>query len=148
MKYCSKCGSSCDDGMAYCPRCGTPLETAPAVKKPAPDAIPEFSDTANPDAVALPQAPQKMNVSVLWMVLNIVATVLCCPGFLFTITGIVFSALGSESFKKGDEAAARRNSMISMILFIVGVLAGIAGWFFLIKAFSGFANYSGLYTQQ
>jgi len=61
------------------------------------------------------------------------------------VTGIVFAALGSESFKKGDVDDAGRKSMVSMILFIVGVLAGLAAWIVLIVTFYG--KYAGLYPQ-
>jgi ribosomal protein L40E len=118
MKYCSKCGGVNEDDALYCQRCGTPLLLAPA----APPA-------AEPYAAQVPAAePPESNTAMLWLVLNIISTVLCCPGFLFSVIGIVFAALGSESFRKGDMTDMRKKSTVAMILFIVGVLLGLVGW--------------------
>jgi hypothetical protein len=129
MRYCSKCGSANFDDSAYCARCGTPLEQAPSAGKEMPAA----------PAAEAPQsaAPERANTSMLWMILNIVATVLCCPGFPFSIVGIVFAALGSESFNKGNMEDARRKSTVSMAFFIVGAVLGLAGWIAMIALFYG-----------
>jgi hypothetical protein len=147
MRYCPKCASVNPDDMAFCPRCGTSMEYAPharaAAGAPAGDNLPAAPLPEQPEgfsaepAQGLPQAPQepaatpvpqKTNVSAVWMILNITATVVCCPGFLFSVPGIIFAALGSESFKQGDMKDAGSKSMISMVFFILGVLAGLAGW--------------------
>lgn len=132
MKYCSKCGGVNEDDALYCQRCGTPMQFAPAAP---PTAVPEA-------APAMAAEPPESNTAMLWLILNIIATVLCCPGFLFTAVGIVFSALGSESFRKGDTADMRKKSTVAMILFIAGVLAGLAGWIAVLVAF---ARMQGLY---
>jgi hypothetical protein len=143
MRYCPKCASVNPDDMAFCPRCGTSMEYAPYARAAAnagdtrPDAALPAEDSQSAPAqdailpepaIMPPPAPQKTNVSTVWMILNITATVVCCPGFLFSVPGIIFAALGSESFKRGDTKDAGNKSIISMVFFILGVLAGLAGW--------------------
>lgn len=65
------------------------------------------------------------NPATLWLILNIVATVLCCCTNLPAIVGIVFAAIGMSSFKKGDVEDAKSKAKLSMILLIVGVALAI-----------------------
>jgi hypothetical protein len=116
MKYCSKCGCVNDGAYEACLRCGTPLSQAPGA--PAALAVEDIGA----------QDVEVSNTSSLWLMLNIAATLLCCPGFLFSVAGIVFAALGSERFAQGDLPGMRKRSNTSMVLFLIAVICGLAGW--------------------
>lgn len=116
MKFCSQCGKPSEDDSSFCPGCGAKLEQG---LQPA---------------FAAPPPPAESNTSLVWMILNIVATVLCCFGFIFTGIGIGFGAAGNGSYGSGNYEAARKRSMVSMIMFIVGVLVGLAAWFCIFAA--------------
>lgn len=153
MKTCAKCGNANFDEAVFCSSCGTPLEQAPAAPQqpvaPMPAAIQQFNSpqqpippqpafvppvyTAPAETYSAPassyQGPdlQTKNSATLWLILNIVALILCCPGFLFSGIGIVFAALGMGSYNKGDYEGMKQKSKISMWLFIVGAVLGLLG---------------------
>ena len=140
MKFCSKCGNSNTDEAVFCASCGTPLDQAPAApaapEQPAQPEQPAYTaptytaptyDSSAYTAQAAPVAEQK-NSATLWLILNIVATVLCCPNiivWIFSIIGIVTAGLGMSAFKKGDFEEMKKKSKLSMIMFIVAIAIGI-----------------------
>lgn len=154
MKYCSKCGSANTDDAAFCAQCGTGMEQAPkAAEAPveptpatfysapaapeAPDQAPASSYNTNagtyftsPAPAASPAqsgpvtsaAPAK-NPNTLWLILNIVATLCCC--LPVGVAGIVFAAMGTSSYNKGDYDDSDKKAKIAMYLFIGGAVAGL-----------------------
>ncbi len=154
MKYCSKCGSANPEDAVFCAQCGTSMaqapqapeapQPAPAPEVPAPEAAAPadsvyntnagsyFTDSAAPSqpvqsgsvysAAPTAAAPAK-NPNTLWLILNIVATLCCC--LPVGVAGIVFAALGTGSYNKGDYADSDKKANIAKILFIVGVVVGI-----------------------
>ena len=147
MKNCVNCGKENADEAVFCAGCGAPLEQAPvaeapaaapeppaAPEEPAADAAPATADEPAPlqpvDASSYytespaPAAPAVSNKAMLWLILNIVGTVLCCLANVFTIIGIVFAAIGMSSYNKGDYEDMNKKAKIAMILFIVGMAAG------------------------
>jgi uncharacterized membrane protein len=140
MKFCAKCGNANTDEAVFCGSCGTPMEQAPAAPPTAEAAVPQPAAPAPPAyeapaysgaAYAAPAAPapaEVKNTATLWLILNIVATVLCCPSALFSIIGLILAAMGMSSFKKGDYEDMRKKAKFAMILFIVTLVLGIIGW--------------------
>lgn len=134
MKYCAKCGNANADEAVFCASCGSPLEQAPAAPEaaPAPESAPELVPESAPEPSAYsaptydatPAAPAEKNTATLWLILNIVLTVLCC-GNLFGIIGIIFAAIGMGSHGKGNYEDMKKKAKISMIMFIVGIVLGI-----------------------
>ena len=153
MKYCPKCGHSNEDTVQYCGNCGTflgeaqPAPTAPvppvepvadpiAPEAPTAEAAPEaeaapatgyvtdYNNAYNTSGAGpIPAAPVS-NTATLWLILNIVLTVLCC-GNVVNIIGIVFAALGMSAFNKGDYTQMASQVKISKILFFVGLGLGL-----------------------
>ena len=148
MKYCSKCGSANPEDAVFCAQCGTSMAQAPqAPEAPQPAPAPEapaptesvyntnagsyFTDNAaQPQPAqsgsvysAAPAAAPAKNPNTLWLILNIVATLCCC--LPVGVAGIVFAALGTGSYNKGDYADSDKKANIAKILFIVGVVVGI-----------------------
>ena len=81
--------------------------------------------------------PVPQNTATLWLILNIVMTVLCC-GNILGIIGIVYAALGMGAHTRGDYAKMESNTRTSRILFIVGIILGAIGMlFFVIAAAAG-----------
>ncbi|MDD4796244.1 MAG: zinc-ribbon domain-containing protein [Eubacteriales bacterium] len=76
-------------------------------------------------------ADKGSNPATLWLILNIVSTVLCCCTNIVSIIGIVFAALGMTAFNKGDAADCESKTKIAKIMFFVslgfGVLSLIIG---------------------
>lgn len=144
MKYCPKCGHSNEDTVNYCSECGTALgeaQTAPAPDAPVPPVPPVFTGTApeapqagsyvtdynnayNTSASGQVPAAPVSNDATLWLILNIVLTVLCC-GNIANIIGIVFAALGMGAFNRGDYTQMASNVKVSKILFFVGLGLGL-----------------------
>ena len=132
MKNCGKCGISNADEAVFCSSCGAPLDQAS--EQPAPAApvyeAPAYSAPAAPTyetpAYSTPAVPAEKNKATLWLILNIVLTVLCC-GNLFGIIGIVFAAIGMGSYNKGDYEDMNKKVKISMIMFIVGIAMFVIG---------------------
>ena len=153
MKYCPKCGHSNEDTVQYCGNCGTFLgEAQPAPAAPVPPVEP-VADPIAPEAPTAEAAPEAeaapatgyvtdynnayntsgagqipaapvSNTATLWLILNIVLTVLCC-GNVVNIVGIVFAALGMSAFNKGDYTQMANNVKVSKILFFVGLGLGL-----------------------
>jgi hypothetical protein len=123
MKKCNKCGAENADDSVFCAGCGASLDQ-PVVEQAAAPA--SFDAPAYTAPVAA--ASVEKNTATLWLILNIVATVLCCPGWLFTGLGIVFAAIGSGSYKKGDYVDMKKKVKLSLIFFIIGVVLGLIGW--------------------
>jgi hypothetical protein len=145
MKYCSKCGNANTDEAIFCSSCGSTIDQAPAAPQPAPAPEPPTYTAPQPVTYTVPQQPiytaptydnaytspaapaaEAKNSSTLWLILNIVLTVLCCPfSFIFSVIGIIFAAMGMSSFNKGDFEDMKKKSKISMIMFIVGAAIGL-----------------------
>lgn len=152
MKNCVSCGKENLDEAVFCSGCGSPLaqapeaqaaapeetaapavteepvvETAPVTAgEPAPQAAPaQSADAYAYTAPAAPAAPTESNKATLWLILNIVATVLCCLMNIFSIIGIIFAGIGMSSYNKGDYEDMKKKSKIAMILFIVGIAGGV-----------------------
>ncbi len=154
MKYCPKCAHSNEDTVQYCGNCGTFLgeaQSAPeapippvesvaepvAPEAPAAEATPvveaaplsgsyttDYNNAYNTtEAGQIPAAPVS-NTATLWLILNIVLTVLCC-GNVVNIVGIIFAALGMSAFNKGDYTQMASQVKISKILFFVGLGLGL-----------------------
>lgn len=148
MKYCAKCGNANADEAVFCSSCGSPLEQAPAAPQqsaaPAPEpaaysapapqpqqpayTAPAYDTSSAYTAPAAPADGEVKNKATLWLILNIVATVLCCPSSLFGILGIIFAAIGMGSYKKGDYDDMNKKSKIAMIMFIVAAVLGVILW--------------------
>lgn len=147
MKYCSKCGNANSDEAVFCAGCGSPLEQAPAAPQPAPEPTPEPAaytapapqstpqqgtytapayDSSAYTAPAAPAGGEVKNKATLWLILNIVSTVLCCSG-VFGIIGIILAAMGMGSFKRADYEDMNKKSKIAMIMFIIGTILGLIG---------------------
>lgn len=126
MKYCAKCGNTNTDEAVFCASCGSPMEQAPAAPQAAPEAPAYTAPAYDASAYSAPAAAvtETKNTATLWLILNIVVTVLCCGG-LFSILGIIFAAIGMGSFKKGDYEDMKKKSKLSMIMFIIGLLLGL-----------------------
>ncbi len=154
MKYCSKCGNANSDEAVFCSGCGSPLEQAPAAPQPAPapEPAPEpvaytapvsqptsqqgtytapAYDSSAYSAPAAPAGGEVKNKATLWLILNIVSTVLCCSG-IFGIIGIILAAMGMGSFKRADYEDMNKKSKIAMIMFIIGTVLGLIGEIILI----------------
>jgi hypothetical protein len=162
MKYCSKCGNANIDEAVFCAGCGSPLAQAPAAPQPstpapapvaapaAPAPAPEkpaYSAPAQPsyaapayDAGYTGPDVQTKNTSTLWMILNIAATLLCCPGALFSIIGLIFAIMGSGSFNKGNYEDMAKKTKLSTVLFIVAAVLGLLGWILGIVIWIVYAN--------
>lgn len=140
MKYCSKCGNANTDEAVFCAGCGSPLEQAPTVAQsaPAPEPVtytapapqqPVYTAPAyDSSAYSAPAAPagEVKNKATLWLILNIVITVLCCPfSFIFSVIGIIMAGMGMSSFNKGDYDDMNKKSKLSMIMFIIGLAVGL-----------------------
>lgn len=81
-------------------------------------------------------APTQSNPNTLWLILNIVATVLCCCSFsgIASIIGIVFAAMGMSSFNRGDYEDSAKKANIAKILFIVAIALGVVIYIALIAS--------------
>lgn len=82
-------------------------------------------------------APTQSNPNTLWLILNIVATVLCCCSLsgIASIVGIVFAAMGMSSYNRGDYEDSAKKANIAKILFIVTMALGVL--LYIIFAVSG-----------
>lgn len=65
------------------------------------------------------------NPATLWLILNIVSTVLCCCTNVVSIIGIVFAALGMSSFNKGDIADCESKTKVAKIMFFISLGFGV-----------------------
>ncbi|MDD3242917.1 MAG: zinc-ribbon domain-containing protein [Eubacteriales bacterium] len=129
MKYCTKCGSGNEDQAMFCANCGQafeqPAAEQPVVEQPVveqPVEAPAYTE-AQPAAVV--NDPNAKNPATLWMILNIVLTVLCCCSNVAAIVGIVFGAIGMSSFNKGNLEDAEAKTKIAKIMFFVGLGLGV-----------------------
>lgn len=145
--FCCQCGSRLSaDQTGSRPDLGSVPEIPPVPEIPRPES---FGEKAGPPVAQTPpaayfppaqilytqpqgdQAPPAADKgnSVVWLVLNIVLTVLCCCtvlGSLCAIIGIVFAGLSISRANGGDADNARRYEKLSMILFFVALGVGIA----------------------
>lgn len=153
MKNCASCGKENFDEAVFCAGCGSPLAQppvpeAPPVEEPTvsapvesvtepaaetPAAPAEVPAAPQADAYtytepASPAAPAESNKATLWLILNIVATVLCCCANIFGIIGIIFAGIGMSSYKKGDYEDMNKKSKIAMIMFIIAAVSVVIGW--------------------
>jgi hypothetical protein len=150
MKKCNKCNYENSDESVFCAGCGSPLEQAPAPVEEAPaaeeatqvvESAPVTADepaaqpvpvqTFDSSAYSAPvtsAAPAESNKATLWLILNIVATVLCCCMNVFGIVGIIFAAIGMGSYKKGNYEDMKKKSKIAMILFFIAIASVVLFW--------------------
>ncbi len=144
MKTCNKCGNSNADEAVFCASCGAPLDQAPQAAPEQPAYTAPAYETPAYSAPAASAVPAEKNKATLWLILNIVLTVLCC-GNIFGIIGIVFAAIGSGSYKKGDYEDMNKKVKISMIMFIVGIVLGLIG--LVVGIFSGLLSFLPLINE-
>lgn len=128
MKKCEKCGLENSDDSIFCAGCGATLEAAAAPQQPI---QPETPAAAYAYSAPAAPAPAEKNIATLWLILNIVLTVLCC-GNLLGIIGIIFAAMGMGSFNKGNYEDMKAKTKTAKILFIVGIVLGVIGLILLI----------------
>jgi len=83
MAFCSKCGSSVGEGLAFCPQCGAALDAAAV---PPPFSAPPPVGSAPPYAVAAPASGLQENVAA------------CLSYALGWLTGIVFLLIDKRPF--------------------------------------------------
>lgn len=143
--FCAGCGSPLEKAPE--PEAAPPAEAAPEVAQaPEPEAAPAAPEApaATPEPVpaqavepsaysaysapAAPIAPAESNKATLWLILNIVATVLCCCANVFSIIGIIFSAIGMSSYSKGNYEDMRKKANVGKIMFIIGAICVVVGW--------------------
>jgi len=94
------------------------VEEAPVYEAPA------FEE----EAPAAPVADNGKNPATLWMILNIVITVLTCCGCglnILGIIGIVFGVMGMNAYKSGDVATGDSKTKVAKIMFFVALAMGI-----------------------
>ena len=126
MKYCSKCGFSNEDNAAFCASCGENVQdSVPQAPAQAPTETYYTPPVQTPVYTNQePVSTDGKNPATLWLILNIVATVICC-GNLINIVGIIFAAIGMGSFNKGEYADAESKTKTAKILFWVGLGLGV-----------------------
>lgn len=124
MKTCANCGRGNADGAVFCQGCGATLEQAKAAGAAA-GAVQAYS---NPAAGAVQAGAAEQNKALVWLILNIAATLLCCCANLFGILGIIFAAVGMSSYKKGNYEDMRKKSKLAMIMFIIAAVGLVIGW--------------------
>jgi uncharacterized membrane protein YvbJ len=112
MKICSRCGAQNGDDSVFCSKCGNSMAASPVMMA---------------QQVNYVQQPVESNPGTLWLVLNIVFTVLSCCFNIFTIIGIIFGAISVSKYNKGLYADARSNANVSKWLFIVSIILGVIG---------------------
>jgi hypothetical protein len=124
MINCSKCGRSVEDAASFCPYCGAQLAQGPQPPEPPgpPAAQSRYGEAPIFRAEPAPPPSRGGNDAQLWMILNIVAAVLCC--LIPAVIGIVFGAVGMNSYNHGDYADADKKASVSKIMFIVSVCLG------------------------
>lgn len=90
----------------------------------------------------VPQAKPSMT----WLIVNIVIYVLSGFMNILSLIGLIFGAIGQSSYNKGDYVDAENKTkvcktlgIISLVLFIIGVLATI--FFFLVGLFAAPSYY-------
>lgn len=146
MKQCGNCGHANDGNAIFCGKCGAPITQAPPqpaapVMQPAEGRYSTVAagnyntegtaGHAQPpagNAFAAQAVPPVKNSSTLWLVLNIVSLVLCCPGSLvFNVIGVILAAMGNSAFKAGDYAGSIARNRTAMVMFILGLVFGLAG---------------------
>lgn len=143
MKTCSKCGYENPDESVFCAGCGSPLAQADSTvsETPAAEAAPVTADEPSPQPTPVQtidtsaytmssaaSAPAETNKATLWLILNIVATAVCCCANIFGIVGIIFAAIGMSSYKKGNYEDMNKKAMIAKIMFIIAAVALVLGW--------------------
>jgi hypothetical protein len=141
MKNCTNCGKGNMDEAVFCASCGTPLPTSEVQQAASPivteTPAPVVTETPVPvqtvegsaySAPVAPAAPAESNKATLWLILNIVATVLCCCANIFGIVGIIFAGIGMSSYKKGDYEDMNKKSKLAMIMFIIAAVSVVIGW--------------------
>lgn len=117
MAFCPKCGFQNGDNAIYCARCGSSLSTG--------------SGQGSPTVVVVGGGGQQMpvgsNPGTVWLVLNIILTVLSCCANVLGIIGIIFGGLAVSKFNKGLYTEAKSNANVSKWMFIISIILGVVG---------------------
>ena len=110
MKYCSKCGTACEDSFAFCPACSTPF-AAPAQQPAAPvqqPTAPAQQPAAPAQQPAAPvqqpavSAPQKSSKKLVFLISGIVAILLIAAVCVW-----FFVLRGNGNIHKSPEAVVK-----------------------------------------
>jgi hypothetical protein len=141
MKYCNKCGAEGADEAKFCPRCGESFAVASQLDQgPVTFSGADMGGTnkATYGASGTMEAPK--NNTMLWLIINIAVTVLCCctGGGLLSIIGIVFAVLAMNKYKAGDIAGGKNFEKVAMIMAFVAIgISIILGLIMLVTGFYG-----------
>jgi len=127
MIQCSWCGASNPDESRFCSACGKDV----TVPKPEPKVVePQvvIDQAVSPQDKELAEKAKTQNV--IWLVLNIISSLMGCCFVLplvFGIIGIVFSSQGL-SLSKTNVLASKAKAKTAMIMFIVGISIAVLSW--------------------
>ena len=151
--FCKSCGASLPDGAKFCTACGAPvIPDAPVLTPdPAPTRAEPILDMPEPTApvYAAPEAivPQNIVDSILtWGIVGLVCS------FVFSILGIVFSAIAMSKSKRclneygylpQQAKTGRTCGIVGLVLGIIFTVIGILALIVVIAAMAyGISNYS------
>ena len=111
---CKVCNSELNEGQAFCPYCGTKVEA------PVEQSAPAEVITINGEA---PKSETKGadKCALIGFIVGIASLVCCCIGFPAGIVGIILSAKGLKSNRKGF-------AIPGLILSILAVIYGFSFW--------------------
>lgn len=111
---CKVCNSELNEGQAFCPYCGTKVEA------PMEQSAPAEVITINGEA---PKSETKGadKCALIGFIVGIASLVCCCIGFPAGIVGIILSAKGLKSNRKGF-------AIPGLILSILAVIYGFSFW--------------------
>ena len=111
---CKVCNSELNEGQAFCPYCGT------KVVAPVEQSAPAEVITINGEA---PKSETKGadKCALIGFIVGIASLVCCCIGFPAGIVGIILSAKGLKSNRKGF-------AIPGLILSILAVIYGFSFW--------------------
>lgn len=166
--FCKNCGQQLAEGAVFCPNCGAAVqaeaqpvqaEAQPVQAEAQPVQAAQQPYTPPQQPYGQPQqpyppygqpafgnvnAPAKPSMS--WLIVNIVIYVLSGFMNILSLIGLIFGAIGQSSYSKGDYVDAENKTkvcktlgIISLVLFIIGVLATI--FFFLVGLFAAPSYY-------
>ena len=111
---CKVCNSELNEGQAFCPYCGTKVEA------PVEQSAPAEVITINGEA---PKSETKGadKCALIGFIVGIASLVCCCIGVPAGIVGIILSAKGLKSNRKGF-------AIPGLILSILAVIYGFSFW--------------------
>ena len=112
MKYCTNCGSPCEDNAAFCSNCGARLGE-PQQYQPPQYQQPVYGTPYQPP-YRQPAAPQKASDGKF---------IYGLIGFVFPVAGLILW-LVLKGDREGDAKRAGRGALISIIVgFVLGIAA-------------------------